>query len=135
MTGQPASVAAYLAALPADQRAALERLRAEIAAYLPGCTECLSYAMPGFRQTSSGKMVAGYAAFARNLGLYPHSGGIIAQLGPEIAGFRTSKSGVSFTPATPLPLVLVHRILDLRLAEIAAGCASPLAAISRATST
>jgi uncharacterized protein YdhG (YjbR/CyaY superfamily) len=78
----------------------------------------MSYAMPGFRQGK--KMVAGYAGFAKHCGFYPHSGGIIPQLAPEIEelGFKWSKSGVSFTPSHPLPEELVHRIVALRLAEI-----------------
>lgn len=112
-----AAVDAYLAALPDDQRACLAALRALIARHLPDCVECLSYAMPGFRHPG-GKMVAGYAAFSRHLGLYPHSGGVVPLLTGEVTGFRTSKSGILFTPAHPLPGALVIRILDLRLAEI-----------------
>lgn len=116
-----AQVAAYLAALPADQRVALMDLRAVLSGLLPGHLEVMSYAMPGFRQPGpKGKMVAGYAAFARHLGLYPHSGGIIPQLAADCAGFKTSKSGVLFTPEHPLPQALVARIVALRQAEIAA---------------
>ncbi|MBA4349809.1 MAG: hypothetical protein C0427_00995, partial [Rhodobacter sp.] len=66
------------------------------------------YAMPGFRQPGpKGKMVAGYAAFARHLGLYPHSGSILPQLVKETTGFKTSQSGILFTPDRPLPADLV----------------------------
>ncbi|OYU18030.1 MAG: hypothetical protein CFE34_12675 [Rhodobacteraceae bacterium PARR1] len=117
-----ARVDAYLAALPPDQSAALTALRATLAALLPGHLEVISYAMPGFRQPGpKGKMVAGYAAFARHLGLYPHSGSIIPRLTADCAGFKTSKSGVLFTPDHPLPDALVARIVALRLEEIAAG--------------
>jgi uncharacterized protein YdhG (YjbR/CyaY superfamily) len=116
-----AQVEAYLAALPADQRTALSHLRMVLADLLPGHLEVMSYAMPGFRQPGpKGKMVAGYAAFARHLGLYPHSGGIIPQLLADCAGFKTSKSGVLFTPEHPLPVALVAQIVALRQAEIAA---------------
>ena len=117
-----AEVDAYLAALPPDQRAALQALRAAARAYLPGTIECLSYAMPGFRQPGpKGKMILGYAAFARHLGVYPHSGAVIPKLRSDCAGFKTSKSGVLFTPEKPLPLPLLYKIIDTRLAEIAAG--------------
>ena len=116
-----AAVEAYLARLPDDQRAALSDLRITLRALLPDHIECLSYAMPGFRAPGpKGRMVAGYAAFARHLGLYPHSGGIIPALLSECAGFRTSKSGILFTPAHPLPAGLVERIVRARQAEIAA---------------
>ena len=113
-------VDAYLATLPPQQRTCLTSLRALIRARLPDHLECMSYAMPGFRQPGpGGKMVVGYAAFARHLGLYPHSGGVIPRLQADCAGFKTSKSGVLFTPESPLPDALVRKIIDTRLAEIA----------------
>lgn len=113
-------VDAYLANLPPAQSRALSDLRALIAARLPDHLECLSYAMPGFRQPGpKGKMVAGYAAFKLHLGLYPHSGSVIPRI--DCTPFKTSKSGVLFTPEHPLPAALVHRIIDLRLTELAAG--------------
>lgn len=114
-------VEAYLAALPPDPQAALRALRARLLALLPGHLEVMSYAMPGFRQPGpKGKMVVGYAAFARHLGLYPHSGQVIPALATECAGFKTSKSGVLFTPTQPLPEALIRAILARRQAEIAA---------------
>lgn len=113
-------VDAYLAALPADQRAALADLRARLSALLPDHVECLSYAMPGFRQPGpKGRMVAGYAAFARHLGLYPHSGSVIPRI--DCTPFKTSKSGVLFTPDSPLPDALLQAIIRTRQAELAAG--------------
>ena len=117
-----ADVDAYLAALPADQRAALQALRATTRTLLPDASECISYAMPGFRQPGpKGKMILGYAAFARHLGVYPHSGTVIPKLLAACAGFKTSKSGVLFTPEAPLPTALLQKIIDTRLAELAAG--------------
>lgn len=119
MTDDDAAVEAYLAALPLDQQSALRALRATLARLLPDHIECLSYAMPGFRQPGpKGRMVAGYAAFARHLGLYPHSGSVIPLI--DCTPFRTSKSGVLFTPAQPLPDSLVEAIIRARQAEIAA---------------
>lgn len=117
---QTAAVEAYLARLPADQQTALRSLRATLIRLLPDHLEVMSYAMPGLRQPGpKGKMVVGYAAFARHLGLYPHSGSVIPQI--DCAPFKTSKSGVLFTPATPLPESLVDTILRRRQAELAAG--------------
>jgi uncharacterized protein YdhG (YjbR/CyaY superfamily) len=113
-------VDAYITALPADEREALTALRARLKALLPDHIEVMSYAMPGFRQTGpKGKMVVGYAAFAKHLGLYPHSGTVIPQI--NCAPFKTSKSGVLFTPDRPLPDSLLHQIIATRQAELAAG--------------
>ena len=121
MKGADASaVDAYLAALRPDQRDALTALRARLNALLPDHPETMSYAMPGLRQPGpKGKMVVGYAAFARHLGLYPHSGTVIPRL--DCTPFKTSKSGVLFTPDRPLPDTLLRQIIATRQAEIAAG--------------
>jgi uncharacterized protein YdhG (YjbR/CyaY superfamily) len=113
-------VDAYIAALPTDQRAALTALRLRLCTLLPDHVEVMSYAMPGFRQPGpKGKMVVGYAAFARHLGLYPHSGSVIPQI--DCTPFKTSKSGVLFTPEQPLPDALLQQIIRTRQAELAAG--------------
>ncbi len=117
---QTSAVDAYLAALPADQREALTALRIRLRTLLPDHGEVMSYAMPGFRQPGpKGCMVAGYAAFARHLGLYPYSGSVIPRI--DCAPFKTSKSGVLFTPDRPLPDALLEAIIRIRQAELAAG--------------
>ena len=112
-----AEVDAYIAALPAPEAVCLTALRATLRRILPDAAEVMSYAMPGFRQR---KMVAGYAWFRNQGGLYPHSGSIIPAFAAECAtrGFTTSKSGVNFTVAHPLPDDLVARIVAARLHEI-----------------
>jgi uncharacterized protein YdhG (YjbR/CyaY superfamily) len=115
-----APVDAYITALPPDQRDALIALRHRLKTLLPDHTECMSYAMPGFRQPGpKGKMVVGYAAFARHLGLYPHSGTVIPLI--DCSPFKTSKSGVLFTPDRPLSDALLEQIIRTRQAELAAG--------------
>jgi uncharacterized protein YdhG (YjbR/CyaY superfamily) len=118
-----ADIDTYLAAVsdPA-QRGALSALRVTIRSILPDTTETISYAMPGFRQAGrKGKVVIGFASFARHCGVYPHSGGIIPQMAGELADWQTSKSGVLFTPDHPVPDALIARIIELRLEEIARG--------------
>jgi uncharacterized protein YdhG (YjbR/CyaY superfamily) len=115
-----AEVDTYIAALPPDQREALTDLRTRLKALLPDHLEVMSYAMPGLRQPGpKGKMVVGYAAFARHLGLYRHSGTVIPQI--DCIPFKTSKSGVLFTPDRPLPDALLQQIIATRQAELAAG--------------
>ena len=117
-----AEVDTYLAALPRpDQRDALAALREILRRLLPDHPEVISYAMPGFRQPGpKGKMVAGYAAFARNCGYYPHSGSIIPQFAADLTQYKTTKGGVMFTPDHPLPEALIAKLIAARLAEIAA---------------
>ena len=116
-----AEVEAYLSALPPAQREALQALRDLLKARLPDHLEVISYAMPGFRQPGpKGRMVAGYAAFKLSCGFYPHSGSILGQFPLETAGFKTTAGAISFTPDHPLPETLVRKLIEARLAEIAA---------------
>ena len=115
-----AEVDRYIAAQTPAFASALTTLRARLLALLPDHVEVMSYAMPGLRQPGpKGKMVVGYAGFTHHLGLYPHSGGVVPQI--DCTPFKTSKSGVLFTPDTPLPDALLQAILAARQAEIAAG--------------
>jgi uncharacterized protein YdhG (YjbR/CyaY superfamily) len=65
----PIGVDDYLAALPEDQRAALEKLRKTIRAAAPEATETISYQMPTFKL--HGRVLVYYAAFKDHCSLSP----------------------------------------------------------------
>ena len=117
-----AAVDAYLSAIPDPAKwAALQDLRACLKTLLPDHLECLSYAMPAFRQPGpKGRVVAGYAAFSRSCGYYPHSGRIIPQFRAELAGWKTTDAAIQFTAAHPLPQDLIARLVAARQIELAA---------------
>ncbi|HEX5138861.1 MAG TPA: DUF1801 domain-containing protein [Planctomycetota bacterium] len=110
---------AYFAGLPADQRAALLRLRKQIRAAAPGAEECISYGMPALRH--GGRPLVGFSASAKHCSLFPMDGTTVAAFKAELGGFRTSKGTIRFTPDRPLPAALVRRIVKARVAQNAAG--------------
>ena len=63
-----ASHDAYIAAAPEDLRPLLARLREQLAGALPDAEEVIAYNMPGFRIGKT--IVAGYASFSQQCGLY-----------------------------------------------------------------
>ena len=111
------STDAYLTALPAEQRVALERLRRTIRAAAPRAEECVSYSLPAFRQ--DGVLVA-FGASAKHCSFFPMSPAVIAAHAEELRGFETSKGTIRFQPDKPLPAGLVRRLVKARLAENAA---------------
>lgn len=115
-TSPTAEIDARLAALPADQRAALEALRRTIAAAAPEAEEGISYGMPAFRY--HGRALVSYAAFRAHCSFFPMSSELIELHREELAGFSTAKGTLRFTPAHPLPADLVARIVRERMAQI-----------------
>lgn len=112
--GKPATHDAYLAKLPAEQRAALQSLRETLATLIPGATEVISYGIPAFRRE---RVLAGYGATAKHCVFFLFSGGIVAQFEDDLAKYETSKGAVRFQPGAPLPLSLIKKLVKARLAE------------------
>lgn len=115
---EPASVDAYMAALPEPSRAVLEGLRATIRAAAPGATELISYGMPAFKV--HGRLLVYYAAFKNHVSLFPASGSAIEAHREELAPYVTSKGTIRFSLDAPLPADLIARIVKARVAENAA---------------
>jgi uncharacterized protein YdhG (YjbR/CyaY superfamily) len=99
----------YIANAPEELRALLIRLRAQLARALPDAEEIVAYKMPGFRIGNS--IVAGYASFSKQCGLYVAPSAIKSHA-DEIAasGLKSSKTGITFSPANPIPAALVKKL-------------------------
>jgi len=116
--GADRDVARFLAALPDEQRKALEKLRRSIRAIVPRAQECMSYGIPAFRL--DGKVLVCFGASARHCAFYPGSGTAVAAHASELAGYSTSKGTIRFQPNQPLPAALLRKLIKYRLAENAA---------------
>jgi uncharacterized protein YdhG (YjbR/CyaY superfamily) len=115
MRKKPRTIDEYLAPLPPDRRAALEKLRRTIHTVLPDAEECISYSMPAFRH--QGKVVAGFLATAKGCSYFPFSGTTLSTLSADLARYSRTKSALHFTPERPLPVTLVRKLLKARIAE------------------
>lgn len=104
----------YLAALPDEQRDALEKLRKTILSVARGAEEKISYGMPTV--VYKGNLVH-YAAFKDHMSLFGASAFMTGELKAKLAGFKTSKGTIQFTIEKPLPVTLVKQIVKARMAE------------------
>jgi uncharacterized protein YdhG (YjbR/CyaY superfamily) len=114
----PNSVDEYLALVPDDARAALEKLRKTIKAAAPDTTETISYQMPTFKY--QGRALVGYAAFKNHCSLFPYSGKIMNLCKEELESYETSKGTIRFPVDRPLPSAVVRKIVKTRMEEIEA---------------
>lgn len=107
----------YLAGLPADQQAALQKLRKTIRAAAPKAEECISYQLAAFRH--EGRMLVSFGATANHCAFYLMSTAVMEACKADLGGYDTSKGTVRFQPNKSLPASLVRKLVKARLAEIA----------------
>lgn len=115
----PTSVEDYLAALPQEPRAALEKLRKTIKAAAPEATETISYQMPTLKD--QGRFLVSYAAFKDHCSLFPASKAVMEALGEELKPYFSGKGTLRFTADKPIPAALVKKIVKTRIEENAPG--------------
>jgi uncharacterized protein YdhG (YjbR/CyaY superfamily) len=107
------SIDEYIATFPEEIQMILEELRATIKAAAPEAEEKISYQMPTF--FLKGNLVH-FAAFRNHIGFYPTPSGIQA-FQDELSIYKGAKGSVQFPIEKPLPLKLISRIVEFRVAE------------------
>ena len=105
---------AYLAALPDEKRAALEKLRSAIKAAAPKAEECISYQIPGFRLGK--RLLVSFGAAAKHCSFYPGAYPVEAHKA-ELKAYGTSKGTIRFPADSPLPAALVRKLVKTRIAQ------------------
>ena len=110
-------VRTYLAALPADTRRQVQKLREAIRAAAPGAVESFGYGMPAF--ALDGRPFVWYAAWKHHSSLYPLSKATASGFASELEGYEISGKGtIRFRLDEPLPTALVRRLVKARIAEL-----------------
>lgn len=109
-----ATIEEYLAGVPDDKRAALERLREQIHAAAPDATEAISYGLPAFKL--DGRYFVGFGAAKEHCSFYTGRAPIEAHA-DELTGYRLWKGTINFQPDQPLPAELVKKLVEVRVAE------------------
>ncbi|NNJ13009.1 hypothetical protein EKD04_022035 [Chloroflexales bacterium ZM16-3] len=116
------TIDAYIATFPGEIQEKLEAIRAAIRAAAPDAHEKISYQMPTF--ALHGNLVH-FAAFKNHIGFYPAPRGIEA-FKDELSVYKGAKGSVQFPLDQPMPLDLIRRIVQFRVAEnLAAAAAKP----------
>ena len=109
----PKNVDEYLAGVPKEARAMLEKLRKTIKAAAPMASEGISYQMPMYKHHG---MVVGFAAFKDHCSIFPGSA-VMETHKQELSRYDTSKGTIRFPADKPLPDALVKKLVKARIKE------------------
>jgi len=109
----PKTVDEYLAQVPDDARATLEKLRRTIKLAAPQAVEVISYRIPMFKHHG---MLVAFAAFKDHCSFFPGSG-VMEAYKEELKNYKTSKGTIRFTLSKPLPASLVKKLVKARLKQ------------------
>ncbi len=112
---KPKSMDEYLAGMPADHRAALEKLRRTIRAVAPDAEECISWGLAAFRL--NGRPLVALGGWAKHCALYPMSSATVKAFQNDLRDFEASKGTIRFSPDKPLPTALVKKLVKARMKE------------------
>lgn len=110
---KPSNTTEYLAQLPAEQSAALEKLREQILAAVSPIEEHFGYSRPAFKYKGHPLLYIGAAK--NHCALY---GSVPPGFEEQLKGFTMSKGAIHFTPEKPIPLAVVKGIVKAKAAEI-----------------
>jgi uncharacterized protein YdhG (YjbR/CyaY superfamily) len=108
-----ATIDEYIATFPPKIQALLQQVRGTIKAAAPEAVEKISYQMPTFYL--NGNLIH-FAAFKHHIGLYPAPSGIRA-FAKELSVYVGAKGSVQLPLDKPLPLELITRMVEFRVAE------------------
>lgn len=116
-----AGVEEYFAQFPPAVQERLTQIRSLVATEASAAVELMSYGIPTFDQ--DGEHLIHYAGYARHIGLYPGSQATV-DFAAEFSVYKHAKGSVQFPLDQPLPLELIRRVVQSRLAAVAAKSAA-----------
>src|SRR5437660_12278562 len=105
----------YLATVPVDARATIEKLRRLVSAAAPQAVEAIWYQIPTFKL--DGRALVGFAAFKNHCSFFPMSMAIMKTYHDELNSYDTSKGTIRFPSGKPLRAALVKKIVKARIKE------------------
>ena len=104
----PATVDEYVAALPEDVAAIVERLRGVVHEVVPDAGERISYGMPTF--TLDGRPLVHVAAWKKHIALYPLPP-MDGDLAGDVAPYQGTPDTLRLPLGRPIPYELVQRVV------------------------
>lgn len=111
-------VSDYIARFDGVCHERLKQVRERIRTLAPQATERIGYGMPAYML--NGKPLVYFAGYANHVGFYATPNGHTA-FAKDFAPYKQGKGSVQFPHDQPLPLDLIGRVVEFRVAEVTKG--------------
>ncbi|RPH38202.1 hypothetical protein EHM92_00645 [bacterium] len=108
------SIDEYIRGFPGSTQKLLKQLRRTIRKVAPEAREIIKYGIPTF--TLNGNLVH-FGGYEQHVSFYPTPSAMKA-FKSELSRYETSKGTVRFPVDAPLPLPLIRKIVEFRVAEV-----------------
>jgi len=113
----PKNIDEYIAGLPGDVQAIMQKIRATIKKAAPEAEETISYKMPTFNL--HGRYLVYFAAYKKHVSIYPVPTGD-ENFHQEISAYQAGKGTLQFPLDQPIPYRLISKVVKYRAREEAA---------------
>jgi len=104
----------YIISFPDNIQEFLVQLRKTIKEFAPHAEESIAYGMPSYK--TNGMPLVYFAGFKNHIGFYA-TPGAHNEFSSELSIYKHGKGSVQFPINTPLPIELIKRIIEFRVAE------------------
>jgi len=105
----------YISQFPKETQAILKMVRKAISETSEDLAQGFAYGIPTFRY--KGKNLVHFAGFKNHIGFYPSPSGIAA-FKEDLKKYKWARGSVQFPLSEPIPLDLIKRVTEFRIAEI-----------------
>lgn len=113
---KPKSTEEYIATFPEATQKLLQLVRNTIKSNAPQAVESISYGMPAYK--INGKPLVYFAGYKNHIGFYATPTGH-SEFKDELSKYKQGKGSVQFPIEEELPVTLIARIVQFRVAEVA----------------
>ncbi|GDX40520.1 hypothetical protein LBMAG21_08120 [Armatimonadota bacterium] len=109
----PTNIDSYIVEFPESVQSLLTLMRETIKTAAPESEEVISYGMPAYKLQG---VLVYFAGCKNHIGFYPTASGMEA-FKQELSGYKSSKGSMQFPLDEPLPLGLITKIVQFRVAK------------------
>lgn len=120
MTSNATDVQSYLEQVPAERRAAIEKLRSLCQQNLTGYQECMEYGMPCYKR--NGMLEVSFASQKQYIALYVMKQDVVDEFRRELSASSIGKGCIRFSKPDRMDFEVLQRLLQRTVESKSTPC-------------